>query len=89
MTDEARLEQRINELAAIGGTGTSMTRLGLSAEEERARELVASWCTASGATMRRDGAAVRGAVGPAAVVCRTPSTKIFIWPSTELRVAAT
>ena len=57
MTDAARLESRINELAAIGGSGTSVTRLGLSAEEQRARDLVAAWCKEHGATVRHDAAA--------------------------------
>src|SRR2546428_3788777 len=56
MTDDARLEARINELAAIGGAGTSVTRLGLSAEEQRAQEVVASWCRAQAATVRHDAA---------------------------------
>jgi hydantoinase/carbamoylase family amidase len=45
------------ELSAIGGSGTSVTRLGLSPEEQRARELVGGWLSARGATVRRDPAA--------------------------------
>ena len=70
--DRARLERRIAELSAIGGAGTSVTRLGLSPDEQRARELVGSWLQARGATVRRDGAANVycrfGAVGPAAIL---------------------
>jgi allantoate deiminase len=54
MTDAARLQRRIDELAAIGGTGTSVTRLGLSAEEQRARALLASWCAGNATASRRD-----------------------------------
>lgn len=65
MTDAARLARRVEELAAIGRSddppneiyGTAVTRLGLSADEERARGLVASWCAGRGATARRDDAA--------------------------------
>ena len=60
----ARLERRIAELSAIGGSGTSVTRLGLSPEEQRARELVAGWLGARGALVRRDAAAnLYGRVG--------------------------
>jgi allantoate deiminase len=52
--DRARLGKRIAELAAIGGSGTSVTRLGLSPEEQRARELIGGWLTARGATVWRD-----------------------------------
>jgi len=55
--DRARLEQRIAELSAIGGSGTSVTRLGLSEEEQRARDLVGGWLRGRGATVRRDAAA--------------------------------
>ena len=55
--DPARLERRIAELAAIGGSGTAVSRLGLSAEEQRARDLVAGWLAARGARVRRDPAA--------------------------------
>jgi allantoate deiminase len=54
--DRVRLERRIAELSAIGGSGTSVTRLGLSAEEQRARELIGGWLEARGATVRRDAA---------------------------------
>jgi allantoate deiminase len=55
--DRARLERRIAELSAIGGRGTSVTRLGLTAEEQRARDLVGGWLRARGAAVRRDPAA--------------------------------
>src|SRR5687767_663151 len=55
--DRARLERRIAELSAIGGSGTSVTRLGLSPEEQAARDLVGGWLAARGATVRRDAAA--------------------------------
>ncbi|HEY8647830.1 MAG TPA: Zn-dependent hydrolase [Candidatus Limnocylindria bacterium] len=70
--DRARLERHIAELSAIGGAGTSVTRLGLSPDEQRARDLVGSWLQARGATVRRDGAANLycrfGDAGPAAIV---------------------
>src|SRR5438132_9678122 len=47
----------MGELARIGGTGTSVTRLGLSSEEQRARDLVGGWLAARGAHVRRDPAA--------------------------------
>ena len=58
MTDAARLERRIHELAQIGRTddpareiyATAVSRLGLSAEEQRARDLVTSWCAPHGAS---------------------------------------
>src|SRR5213079_2730477 len=50
-------ERRIGELSAIGGTGTSVTRLGLSPDEQRARDLVGGWLRARGATVWRDAAA--------------------------------
>ncbi|MDP9265923.1 MAG: M20/M25/M40 family metallo-hydrolase, partial [Chloroflexota bacterium] len=55
--DVARLRERIGQLSAIGGRGHSVTRLGLSAEEQAARDLVASWLRARGAAVRRDPAA--------------------------------
>ena len=55
--DRARLEHRIGALAAIGGNGTSVSRLGLSVEEQQARELVGGWLSARGARVWRDGAA--------------------------------
>jgi hydantoinase/carbamoylase family amidase len=55
--DRARLERRIGELARIGGSGTSVSRLGLSPEEQRARDLVGAWLAARGARVRRDPAA--------------------------------
>src|SRR5919204_2990189 len=65
MTDAARLQRRIDELAQIGRSddpvreiyGTAVSRLGLTAEEQRARELVTSWCARYGAEARRDAAA--------------------------------
>jgi len=47
----------MGELARIGGTGTSVTRLGLSSEEQRARDLVGGWLAARGARVHRDPAA--------------------------------
>jgi len=55
--DPGRLERRSNELARIGGGGTSVSRLGLSADEQRARDLVKGWLAAKGAQVRRDAAA--------------------------------
>ena len=67
--DRARLEKRIGELSAIGGSGTSVTRLGLSPEEQRARDLIGGWLRARGATVWRDPAAnVYGRFGGAAGV---------------------
>ena len=65
MTNTARLQQRIDELAAIARSddpareiyGTSVSRLGLTADEQRARDAVAAWCAPHGAEMRRDEAA--------------------------------
>lgn len=56
MTDVARLRTRIDDLAKIGGSGTSVSRLGLTREEQQARDLVASWCAPYGVAVRRDGA---------------------------------
>jgi allantoate deiminase len=47
----------MTELALIGGSGTAVSRLGLSADEQRARELVGGWLSAKGAGIRRDPAA--------------------------------
>jgi len=55
--DPGRLERRGAELARIGGSGTSVSRLGLSADEQRARDLVSGWLAARGAQVRRDAAA--------------------------------
>jgi allantoate deiminase len=52
--DRARLEKRIAELSAIGGSDTSVTRLGLSPEEQQARDLIGGWLRGRGATVRRD-----------------------------------
>ena len=65
MTSVARLQHRIDELAAIARTddpareiyGTSVSRLGLTPDEQRARDAVAAWCTPHGAQIRRDAAA--------------------------------
>ena len=57
MIDPDRLERRSTELARIAGRGTSVSRLGLSAGEQQARELVGGWLAARGATVRRDAAA--------------------------------
>src|SRR5713101_877507 len=57
MIDPKRLERRMTELARIGGSGTAVSRLGLSADEQRARELVGGWLSAKGAQVRRDAAA--------------------------------
>jgi allantoate deiminase len=55
--DRGRLERRTGELARIAGSGTAVTRLGLSADEQQARDLVAGWLVARGAQVRRDPAA--------------------------------
>jgi allantoate deiminase len=55
--DPDRLERRIAELSRIAGRGTSVSRLGLSADEQQARELVGGWLAARGAKVRRDAAA--------------------------------
>ena len=57
MIDPDRLERRSTELARIAGRGTSVSRLGLSADEQQARDLVRGWLEARGAQVRRDGAA--------------------------------
>jgi allantoate deiminase len=57
LIDRDRLERRSAELSRIAGRGTSVTRLGLSADEQRARELVGGWLGARGADVRRDAAA--------------------------------
>jgi len=70
--ERARLEKRIGELSAIGGSGTSVTRLGLSADEQRAGDLIGGWLRARGATVWRDAAANVygrfGDTGPAILV---------------------
>jgi allantoate deiminase len=55
--DPARLERRHAELSRIAGRGTSVSRLGLSADEQQARDLVGGWLAARGAEVRRDPAA--------------------------------
>ncbi len=57
MIDPGRLERRSQELSRIAGRGTSVSRLGLSADEQQARELVGGWLAARGAQVRRDAAA--------------------------------
>jgi allantoate deiminase len=65
MTDAARLQERIDDLAQIARSddpvnevyGTAVSRLGLTADEQRARDLVTSWGAGHGATARRDAAA--------------------------------
>lgn len=57
MIDPGRLARRTAELSRIAGRGTAVTRLGLSADEQRARDLVGGWLGARGATVRRDAAA--------------------------------
>ena len=57
MIDRKRLGRRMTELARIGGDGTAVSRLGLSADEQRARDLVGGWLSAKGAIVRRDAAA--------------------------------
>jgi len=70
--DGARLARRTAELASIGGSGTAVTRLGLSAEEQAARDLVGGWLRSRDAAIRRDAAANLwarfGGAGPAIVV---------------------
>jgi len=55
--DPRRLERRSAELSRIAGRGPSVSRLGLSADEQHARELVGGWLATRGATVRRDAAA--------------------------------
>ena len=57
MIDQKRLLRRTTELAQIGGSGAAVSRLGLSADEQRARDLVGTWLSAKGAQVRRDAAA--------------------------------
>ena len=57
MIDRERLERRSAELSRIAGRGTSVSRLGLSADEQQARDLVGGWLAARGAEVRRDAAA--------------------------------
>src|SRR2546430_2453750 len=44
-------------LARIGSRDTAVSRLGLSADEQRARDLVGEWLSKRGAEVRRDAAA--------------------------------
>ena len=57
MIDRTRLGRRMTELARIGGDGMAVSRLGLSVDEQRARDLVGGWLSAMGAIVRRDAAA--------------------------------
>ena len=57
MIDRERLERRMTELARIGGRDTAVSRLGLSADEQRARDVVGAWLSKRGAQVRRDAAA--------------------------------
>src|SRR5207247_9971189 len=55
--DRERLERRMAALARIGSRDTAVSRLGLSADEQRARDLVGEWLSKRGAEARRDAAA--------------------------------
>jgi allantoate deiminase len=55
--DPDRLERRTAELSRIAGRGTSVSRLGLSSDEQHARDVVGGWLEARGAEVRRDAAA--------------------------------
>jgi len=55
--DPGRLERRSAELARIGGSGTSVSRLGLTVDEQGARDLVGGWLATRAAQVRRDAAA--------------------------------
>jgi allantoate deiminase len=44
VSDAARLQKRVDDLAKIGGSGTSVTRLGLTDLEREGHDLIASWC---------------------------------------------
>jgi len=55
--DRERLERRMAALARIGSRDTAVSRLGLSADEQRARDLVGEWLSKRGAEVRRDAAA--------------------------------
>ena len=57
MIDRTRLGRRMTELARIGGDGIAVSCLGLSVDEQRARDLVGGWLSAMGAIVRRDAAA--------------------------------
>jgi allantoate deiminase len=56
VTDAARLQARVDDLAKIGGSGTAVSRLGLTALEQQARDLVAAWCARHAESTRRDAA---------------------------------
>src|SRR5256884_6237469 len=47
----------MTELARIGGRDAAVSRLGLSADEQRARDVVGAWLSKRGAEVRRDAAA--------------------------------
>lgn len=67
-----RIAKRSAELARIAGSGTSVSRLGLTADERRAHDLVASWLARLGARIRHDEAGNVfgrfGGAGPAILV---------------------
>lgn len=67
-----RVARRAAQLARIGGRGSSVTRLGLTREERRAHDLVASWLERRGARVRHDEAGNVfgrfGGAGPAILV---------------------
>lgn len=52
--DAGAMAARLDALAAIGAAGDGVSRLGFSAEERRAHELVASWLEAAGMTVTVD-----------------------------------
>ncbi len=54
MTDAARLQKRIDDLARIGGSGTSVSRLGLTRLEQQGHDLVAEWCANYAESTSRD-----------------------------------
>jgi allantoate deiminase len=67
-----RIARRAAQLARIGGHGAAVTRLGLTREERRAQDVVASWLERRGAQVRHDQAgnvfARLGGRGPAIVI---------------------
>lgn len=63
-TSADRIARRSAQLGRIGGSGTSVSRLGLTRDERRAHELVASWLQRRGARVRHDQAGnVFGRIG--------------------------
>ena len=67
-----RIAKRAAQLARIAGSGTSVSRLGLTREERAAHDLVASWLERLGARIRHDEAGNvfgrLGGAGPAILV---------------------